>query len=61
MSVIYQVPVQYLKKGLLLDPELSDWLKERSEHQFFVDVKYGALLEIEDELVALQFKLIFDL
>jgi hypothetical protein len=61
MSVIYQVPVQYLKKGLLLDPELSNWLKERSEHQFVLDFKYGALLEIEDDLVALQFKLIFDL
>ncbi len=61
MSVIYQVPVQYIKKGFTLDSELSEWLKERTAHQFFLDVKYGALLEIEDELVALQFKLIFDL
>jgi hypothetical protein len=60
MSTIYKVPRQYLK-GFALDPTLTDWLKERCEHQFVLDFKYGALLEIEDDLVALQFKLIFDL
>jgi hypothetical protein len=70
MSTTYAVPKQYLNlnetaTGLTerykLDPSLVEWLEERSSYDFFFTAKYGFCLEIEDDLIALQFKLIFDL
>lgn len=71
MSIFLSVPSQYVDNGLTeskldwrkytLRADLAEWLSERTPFQFFMDWKYGAVLEIEDETVALQLKLAFDL
>jgi hypothetical protein len=60
MSVILSVPIQCVEK-YELRPDIKAWLEDQCEYLFCFDFKYGPCIEIEDENVALQMKLIFDL
>jgi hypothetical protein len=60
MSVILSVPIQYVEKYKLRS-DVAAWLEDQCEYTFMFDFKYGPCIEIEDENVALQMKLIYDL
>jgi hypothetical protein len=60
MSIILSVPIQYVERYTLRS-DVAAWLRDQCEYTFCFDIKYGPCLEIEDDNVALQMKLIYDL
>jgi hypothetical protein len=60
MSTVFAVPRRFMSNFSKLKPDIEGWLRDtKCEYYFGTDEKYGPCLLIEDDDVALMFKLVF--